>query len=26
MKRLGEFSPGKPYEDDVTVVVVRRLP
>lgn len=26
MRRLGEHSPKKPYEDDVTVMVVRRLP
>jgi hypothetical protein len=26
MKRLGEHCPKKPYEDDVTVMVVRRLP
>lgn len=26
MKRLGDHCPGKPYEDDVTVMVVRRLP
>ncbi len=26
MKRLGEHCPGKPYEDDVTVMVVRRAP
>lgn len=26
MKRLGEHCPGKPYEDDVTVLVARRLP
>jgi sigma-B regulation protein RsbU (phosphoserine phosphatase) len=25
MTRLGEHSPGKPYEDDVTVMVIRRL-
>jgi hypothetical protein len=25
MKRLGEYCPGKPYEDDVTVLVARRL-
>ena len=25
MHRLGEHCPGKPYEDDVTVMVVRRL-
>jgi serine phosphatase RsbU (regulator of sigma subunit) len=25
MNRLGEFCPKKPYEDDVTVMVVRRL-
>ena len=25
MKRLGEYCPGKPYEDDVTVMVARRL-
>ncbi len=25
MNRLGEHCPGKPYEDDVTVMVVRRL-
>lgn len=26
MRRLGEHCPGKPYEDDVTVLVARRLP
>jgi len=26
MHRLDEHSPGKPFEDDVTVVVVRRMP
>lgn len=26
MNRLGEHSPRKPYEDDVTVMVIRRLP
>lgn len=26
MRRLGEHCPKKPYEDDVTVMVVRRLP